>query len=420
MVKAVVLFSSLCVAVMLTGCGGGGTSTAPPPATAAATTTTLTSSANSISEGNSVTFTASVTASSGTPAGTVSFSQGSAALGSGTLNSSGVATYSTTALGAGSDSISATYAGTTDFASSTSNTISVNVKSPLTATTTTLAASGTTITYGTAVTFTATVAPSSGTGTPTGTVEFDDGVPPLGKATVSSGSAVMSTTSLPVGANSVTAIYSGDSNFSTSTSTPVVVNVVDSQPSAEFCSTYLDPEPGSQTQTSCGVGVVQLNVPGNRDAFWGGIIASVCNTQGIPPVALLGIQPCTVPQSETIPFNQPVQSFAYVSIKATDNGPELVPCTNNGSGNILATITNPNPNPNATGTVTVTQTTAAFNYGSQPPSNVCYVVAFNADNNAILIEVGPQISVYCTTASCIPGDVIKKEESLVPPMLRKY
>ena len=60
-----------------------------------------------------------------------------------------------------------------------------------------------------------------GSGTPTGTVTFTDGSTNLGSSSLSGGKASLSTSALPVGVNSIAATYSGDSNFSGSTSAPL-------------------------------------------------------------------------------------------------------------------------------------------------------------------------------------------------------
>ena len=89
-------------------------------------------------------------------------------------------------------------------------------------TTTTLTSSVNPSTYGQSVTFTATVAPTSGGGTPTGTVEFYDGGTSMGSGTLSVvGSydeAAFSTSALPAGSDTITADYEGDTTFVTSTS----------------------------------------------------------------------------------------------------------------------------------------------------------------------------------------------------------
>jgi hypothetical protein len=199
------------------------TETVNQPA-AAATTTTLATSAATVTAGQSVTFTATVKAASGTPTGTVTFKNGSTVLGSGTL-SGGTASFATSSLPVGSDSITATYAGTTTFATSTSAALTETVKQATgtTATTTTLAASAATITSGQSVTFTATVKAASGT--PTGTVTFKSGSTVLGSGTLSGGTASFSTSSLPVGSDSITATYAGTTTFATSTSAALTETV---------------------------------------------------------------------------------------------------------------------------------------------------------------------------------------------------
>jgi hypothetical protein len=81
-------------------------------------------------------------------------------------------------------------------------------------------------TVGQTVVFTVTVSPSgSSTLTPTGTVTFFDGVLPLQTVTLVDGTASYSTSSLPIGINTISVVYSGDTNFATSTSTPITQTV---------------------------------------------------------------------------------------------------------------------------------------------------------------------------------------------------
>jgi len=189
-----------------------------------ATTTKLTKSTTAaITYGQSVTFTATMAAVSpgaGTPTGTVTFMDGSTALGTGTL-SGGIATLTTTTIPAGSNSIDAVYGGDSNFTTSTSGTLSQTVNKSATTTKLTKNTTGP-ITSGTSVTFTATVAAvSPGAGIPaTGdTVTFMDNGSSIGTGALSSaGVATLITTTLPVGSNSITAIYSGDTDYTTSTS----------------------------------------------------------------------------------------------------------------------------------------------------------------------------------------------------------
>jgi uncharacterized repeat protein (TIGR01451 family) len=95
---------------------------------AAATTAALTSSANPSFFGQAVTFTATVTGAS--PTGTVTFKDGATVLGSGTLNGSGVATFTTPSLAVGSHSITAAYAGDANNSPSTSAVLTQSVNVP--------------------------------------------------------------------------------------------------------------------------------------------------------------------------------------------------------------------------------------------------------------------------------------------------
>jgi len=100
--------------------------------TVVATTTTVSSSSNPSDSGTPVMFTATVTANAGgqTPTGSVTFKDGSTALGSAvTLNGSGVATLTTSTLAAGSHSITAVYSGASGFSTSTSTILTQTVRS---------------------------------------------------------------------------------------------------------------------------------------------------------------------------------------------------------------------------------------------------------------------------------------------------
>lgn len=93
-------------------------------ASATATATTLTSSLNPSLHKQTVTFTAVVTSSAGTPpdGATVSFMKGKTVLGTGTL-SGGSASFSTSTLPVGTAAVTAVYAGNFNFVASTSNTV---------------------------------------------------------------------------------------------------------------------------------------------------------------------------------------------------------------------------------------------------------------------------------------------------------
>lgn len=95
---------------------------------AAAPTMGLTSSLNPAFSSTQVTLTATVTSTKGTPTGTVTFYNGSVALGSATtLSASGTATLTTSALPVGTSAVTASYSGDTLFPADTSSALSQEI-----------------------------------------------------------------------------------------------------------------------------------------------------------------------------------------------------------------------------------------------------------------------------------------------------
>src|SRR5579864_3303395 len=146
---------------------------------AATTTTTMTAvPATSSTFGQSVIFTATVAAvapGAGTPVGTVDFSQGGTAIAGctgATVNGSGVATCTTSALTAASYTIKGTYNPTGGNFNGSNGTVPYTVN-PASTTTTVTAAPPNSVAVGQPVTFTATIATvAPGSGTATGAVLF--------------------------------------------------------------------------------------------------------------------------------------------------------------------------------------------------------------------------------------------------------
>jgi hypothetical protein len=79
---------------------------------------------------------------------------------------------------------------------------------------------------------TAIVPGAIGAAAPTGTVTFKNGTTTLGTSTVTEGVATLTTTALPVGADSLTASYSGDSNYKPATSAAFLEAVNKAAPAA--------------------------------------------------------------------------------------------------------------------------------------------------------------------------------------------
>lgn len=155
-----------------------------------------------------------------TPKGSVSFvaTNTLAILGTAKLNGSGLATISLSKVNAGSYVVEGFYSGNQQQASSTSSALLVSINSVNTAVGVT--SSSPTSAVGGSVTLTADVISATGV-VPVGTVSFDAGTLHLGTVTVTkSGQAKLSTSALPVGANTIAVSYTPTStNFLSSTGT---------------------------------------------------------------------------------------------------------------------------------------------------------------------------------------------------------
>jgi sugar lactone lactonase YvrE len=203
-----------------------------------ATTTAVTSSANPTILNGRPTFTATVSGGAGPTTGTVTFYDGTAMLGTGTVGGSHTATFrpaSNFPFVGGVHNITATFGGLAGtFGPSTSP---VFVETVTQGTTTTILSAKTVGVAGQSYYFTATITPSStSTGfQPTAAVQFFDGGNPIGSAplqTISSGNggygvlvAALPVMTLTAGSHSITAQYPGDVNYTGSTSNTQTVFV---------------------------------------------------------------------------------------------------------------------------------------------------------------------------------------------------
>ncbi len=191
--------------------------------TKAASSTTLSSGSNSSVYGQPVTFTAKVTATSGTPTGTVSFMQGTTLLGTASL-ANGAATFTYAGLNAGTQSVTAVYGGSTAYSGSTSAAWTQTVTAAIT--TTTLMVTPASATTGQLVTLKASVAAQTpGGGTATGTVYFLADWQVVGQASLSGGVATFQTSALSAGTHSLRAVWMGHSNMNGSLSWEVILTV---------------------------------------------------------------------------------------------------------------------------------------------------------------------------------------------------
>ncbi len=207
---------------------------------AAATTTAVAFSANPVALGGAVDLTATVgSVTAGTITGSVTFMAGTKiletiALSGGTATLYGVPVLTSDGFIGGPNTITATYSGNANYQTS-NNSASLTVTGVANPTTTTLAASPSSLMLGGTTTLTASVG-SATPGTITGSVTFLMGTATLGTITLSGGLAtlpnatVIAANGFYIGTDTVTAIYSGDPNYAGSTtpgstpgSTPLTV-----------------------------------------------------------------------------------------------------------------------------------------------------------------------------------------------------
>jgi hypothetical protein len=168
-----------------------------------------------------ITFTATVTGNGVTPTGSVNFLANGVVIGTSTL-SGGKATFTDSALAAGTYSMTAVYLGDANNATSTSPAVSETVG--LIPTTTVLGTATTTGANPQVVLIAAVLNNSAGP-TPTGTVTFYNGVTSLGTVTLDSTGAGTLTPNLVSGVNyNIYAVYSGDPDHAPSTSQTITVS----------------------------------------------------------------------------------------------------------------------------------------------------------------------------------------------------
>jgi hypothetical protein len=169
--------------------------------------------------GQAVTFQATVSAASpgrGKPTGTVTFQEGSTTLATVSLVA-GIARYVPKGMSLGSHTLTVTYNADKNFIGS-SATATATIKQD--STTTAPRSSANPAVFGQSVTITARVtANAPGSGTPTGTVTFEDGSTILTTTMLdATGRATYTNSGLSVGSHAISMVYSGDGTYLPSTS----------------------------------------------------------------------------------------------------------------------------------------------------------------------------------------------------------
>jgi Bacterial Ig-like domain (group 3)/Bacterial Ig domain len=296
----------------------------------------------------------------------------------------------------GTPTITASYPGDANFNSSSDNEPHT-VKG---ATSTSLVSSANPSTSGDDVTFTAHVTATSGSGSPSGTVRFFDGVTQIGQSALNgAGNAALTLNSLAVGSHSITAGYLGSTSFDVSTS-PAVTQQVDA---------------GNTAPTAVGDGPYSVLEDGSLSVnAAAGVLAN--DTDDGPITAVLGTGPANA-QSFTL---NPDGSFTYVPAADFNGGDSFTYHADDGtltSATVTATITVTavNDAPSFTGGGDVSASAGAYNAGwatngsAGPPDESAQTLTYTTSVDGVgdlLFSAQPSVASDGTltfTALGLPG-----------------
>jgi hypothetical protein len=272
------------------------------------TVTTLGAVAAMSRVGAPVTLTAEVTGGS-SPTGQVSFLSSNVLVGTTPLTN-GAATLITSNLQAGTDEIQAIYSGDQNNSLSVSADQGITVSPALDAVV--VSVSGPATAYsGAASTFAAVVIPNAGTAALTGQVTFSvDGGAGTTMTLSASAAATFSTSSLAVGSHTITAVYSGDTNYESATGS--ISTVISVQPSFAVSGTQVTIAPGAISGNTSTITVTPS----------GGFTGTVALTATIAssPTGALNLPTLTFGSSNPVLISSATAGTATLTVSTTGSG----------------------------------------------------------------------------------------------------
>jgi hypothetical protein len=311
----------------------------------------------------------------------------------------------------GNHAITAVYSGATNFATST-GTLTGGQTVNGAATTTTVTSSVNPSTYGQSVSFTAKVTSSGGT--PTGTVQFKiDGTNFGSPVSLASGSATSgATSSLSVGNHAITAVYSGATNFATSTGTLTGGQTVNGAATTTTLTSNHNPSSYNQSVTftadvdrTSGTGT-----PTGSVTFWDGstLLATVpLNSSGDATYTTSSL---TVGSHTIIAIYSPIGIWAASSggltqvvnarSTATSVSSSRNPSTHTQSVTFTATVTSSFGTP--TGTVSFYDGTTLLATVPLSSGQATYTkTSFTTGNHTITATYNPSVSTFLTSSGSV-------------------
>jgi len=239
-------------------------------------TVTLGASPNPSVSYQTVTLTAAIAPQfGGSASGTITFLDGVTSLGRVSV-SNNAASLNVSTLALGAHPITASYSGDANLTSSTSSSVSQVVNKAATIGVVTPSANPAFINQ--TITYTATVSGVFG-GSPTGTVTFKNGATTLGTATVSGGQASINKTFSSAGTKPITAIYSGDANFTGNTS-PALSELITKYSTSTAMVSSLNPSTYGQSLTFTATVSSTFGMPAGTVTFKNGTTTLGTSTLG--------------------------------------------------------------------------------------------------------------------------------------------
>ncbi len=242
---------------------------------------------------------ASVASPNGAATGSITFKSGATTLGSAILGSDGIAELQTTSLPGGTDNLTAAFAGDVSFQASTSATVPITV---VPAVTTLGVNASPPLMAGLPTTFDVSLTTNSAGAAPTGTLTFQNGSTVVGSTALvgsaasstklAGGSASFFTGKLPIGTYNITVFYSGDSNYASSTSSPVSVTVLPAH------TTMMVSPPTSATPVNQAIPVIVSVLQSTNDGLQiptGTVTLSYNNVTSAPVNISTGVVTITIP-----------------------------------------------------------------------------------------------------------------------------
>jgi len=362
------------------------------------TTTQLTCAPSTIPAAGTALLTALVTATSGTPTGSVSFTDNGTALGSSPLSNAngatGSATWNYTPIIAGTHTLTANYSPGIGFVASSATCTETVTLLP---TTSTLSIGLTSSPIGSIFQFTATVAPVTPLANPkpTGTVSFYESFPPpaavalLGTVPLgANGTATLALNKLSSGTDTFYCIYSGDATFAPS-QCPPLIKVINAGTTVLSLTSSANPAgPGAPITYT-----MQLAFSGQA-APAGQSISLAYSPTGTAPIIVPLLTDANGAATYTLAQGLPVGSYLFAATFAATSSQSAA--TNTLTQVVSASLTGP-PDFTLTGPSTITFLTTTTN---ATPLTIASVGGFTAN---IALTCSATIPQY--VCSVAPGSV---------------